>query len=110
MQDKERIKKYKKKLKLSSTKKAREAMRDAQKYRESGITDDDLIIKSMKAEGFGDDKASRERIILAGLAQEVGTSKKELERMQKGLEGRGFTKEQIKTYSDAIKDINDWTF
>ena len=109
MLDVERRKLYERKLKLSA-KQAREAMKDAQKYRESGLTDDDLIIKAMKAEGFGDDRASKERIILAGLAQEVGTSKKELDRMKKGLSSKGFTNEQIENYSNAIKKMNDWTY
>ena len=109
MLDVERRKLYERKLKLSA-KQAREAMKDAQKYRESGLTDDELIIKAMKAEGFGDDRASKERIILAGLAQEVGTSKKELDRMKKGLSSKGFTNEQIENYSNAIKKMNDWTY
>lgn len=109
MADVERRKLYERKLKLSA-KEATEAMRDAQKYRESGMTDDELIIKAMKAEGFGNDRASKERIILAGLAGEVGTSKKELDRMEKGLEKKGFTKKQIEKYSDAIKKMNDWKF
>ena len=110
MLDKDRRKKYKEKLKLKNDKEAIQAMRDAQKYRESGITDDDLIIKTMKTKGFGDDRASKERIILAGLAEEVGTSKKDFDRMKEGLEKKGFDKKQIEKYAKAIQDINDWTF
>ena len=107
--NKERRKLYENKLNIQK-KDVDQAMDDAQKYRDAGITDDDLIIKAMKAEGFDQDRGSRQRVILAGLASEVGTDKKELERMKKGLEDQGIEKKEIKKYEDAIKKMNDWTF
>ena len=106
MKDKERQKLYKEKLELDSKADVKAALEDAQKYRESGITDDKLIIKAMKAKGFESERTSDERIILAGLAQETGNDQKKIDQVQKRLEDRGFDSNQIKKYIDGIRDIN----
>ena len=106
MKDKERQKLYKEKLKLDSKADVKAALEAAQKYRESGITDDKIIIKAMKAKGFESEIASDERIILAGLAQETGNDQKKIDQVQKRLEDRGFDNKQIKKYIDGIRDIN----
>ena len=106
MKDKERQKLYKEKLELDSKADVKAALEDAQKYRESGITDDKLIIKAMKAKEFESERASDERIILAGLAQETGNDQKKIDQVQKRLEDRGFDSNQIKKYIDGIRDIN----
>lgn len=106
MKDKERQKLYKEKLELDSKADVKAALEDAQKYRESGITDDKLIIKAMNAKGFESERASDERIILAGLAQETGNDQKKIDQVQKRLEDRGFDSNQIKKYIDGIRDIN----
>lgn len=106
MKDKERQKLYKEKLELDSKADVKAALEDAQKYRESGITDDKIIIKAMKAKGFESERASDERIILAGLAQETGNDQKKIDQVQKRLEDRGFDNKQIKKYIDGIRDIN----
>lgn len=108
MQDKERRKLYENKLKLSAAQ-AKEAMQDAQKYRESGITDDELIIKTMKSQQFGTERASKEKIILAGLAGEVGKEEKKLKYVQQQLKDKGISKEDIDKYTAGIKDVNEWT-
>ena len=108
--DKERRKLYSDKLGVSGVKPMRQLMRDAQKYREAGITDDEIIIKAMQNKDFNDERAGRKRIILAGLAQEVGKDKKELDRMKQGLEDKGIDKEEIKKYEKAIKEINNWNY
>ena len=108
--DKERRKLYSDKLGVSGVKPMRQLMKDAQKYREAGITDDEIIIKAMQNKDFNDERAGRKRIILAGLAQEVGKDKKELDRMKQGLEDKGIDKEEIKKYEKAIKEINNWNY
>lgn len=108
MKDKERRQLYENKLKLNKQQ-AIEAMKEAQKYRESGITDDEIIIKAMKSEQFGTERASKEKIILAGLASEVGKDKKQLEYVQKELGKKGISSEDIEKYTAGIKEINDWT-
>ncbi len=109
MQDKERRKLYADKLKLDKKEDLEEAMRQAQTYRESGITDDELIIKAMKAKTFESELDSEERIIAAGLAAKVGEDTKKMEYVKKELEKKGISKEDIETYEKAIKEINEWT-
>ena len=111
LQDKAKIRQYANELNVSE-KQAKEIMKkDAMQYRQYGVTDDDIIIKAMKADKdkFGSERASQEKILLAKMASEVGGSKKELEHVEKGLSKRGVSKEDITKYSNAIRDINKWT-
>lgn len=109
MKNKEIMKKYQNKLKLANAKEARKAMEEAKEYRKYGITDDDIILEAMKADGFGRGRASDDRIMLAQLATEVGGDKKKLEQVEKGLTRRNVPKEDISKYSTAIRSINNWS-
>ena len=104
MKDKDRQKMYMEKLNVSR-KQIKDVMKEAQEYRESGITDDKLIIKAMKAEGFGEGRANNERIILAGLANEVGNDNKKIKDLQSRLSERGLSEPDVKKYIDGIRDI-----
>ena len=104
MKDKDRQKMYMEKLNVSK-KQIKDVMKEAQEYRESGITDDKLIIKAMKAEGFGEGRANNERIILAGLANEVGNDNKKIKDLQSRLSERGLSEPDVKKYIDGIRDI-----
>lgn len=108
LRDPERIRKYQEKLKVSKKEARRIMKEEAQKYREAGVTDDKLIIKAMKAsEGdFGVDKASKQRIILAQMAEEVGDNQKKLKHLKEGLVERGVPRGDIDKYIKTIKDIN----
>lgn len=108
MMDKERRKLYENKLSLSA-KQAKEAMEKAQKYRESGITDDELIIKSMKAKTFTSAPDSNERIIAAKLASEVGKEEKKMKYVKEELKKKGVSQDDIDRYETGIKEINKWT-
>lgn len=101
--DKARRKKYADELNLKTKKQIDEAMNLAQRYRESGIVDDDITIKAMKAEGFGEDKASEERIILASLAVETGDDTDKIEQIGKRLQERGVSEPDARKYTDGIR-------
>lgn len=108
LRDPERIRKYQEKLKVSKKEARRIMKEEAQKYREAGVTDDKLIIKAMKAseDDFGADKASKQRIILAQMAEEVGDNQKKLKHLKEGLVERGVPRGDIDKYIKTIKDIN----
>lgn len=105
MKDKHRQRLYKEKLGLKNNEQVRQALEDARKYRENGIMDDKVIIKAMQAEGFGDERASREKMILAGLATDTGRDNKKIKDVQSRLEEKGFSKDDVKKYIDGIRDI-----
>lgn len=108
LRDPERIRKYQEKLKVSKKEARRIMKEEAQKYREAGVTDDKLIIKAMKAseDDFGADRASKQRIILAQMAEEVGDNQKKLKHLKEGLVERGVPRGDIDKYIKTIKDIN----
>lgn len=108
LRDPERIRKYQEKLKVSKKEARRIMKEEAQKYREAGVTDDKLIIKAMKAseDDFGVDRASKQRIILAQMAEEVGDNQKKLKHLKEGLVERGVPRGDIDKYIKTIKDIN----
>lgn len=105
IKDKSRQRLYKEKLGLKNNKEVKQALEDARKFRENGIMDDKVIIKAMQAEGFGDERASRERMILAGLATDTGRDNKKIKDVQSRLEEKGFSKDDVKKYIDGIRDI-----
>ena len=74
-------------------------------YRESGVTDDRLIIKAMNANGFGNGRANNERVILAQLANETGNDNKKIEDIKKRLSSRGLSNEDVNKYIDGIREI-----
>ena len=104
MKDEERQKLYMEKLGIPKSQ-IKDAMKDAQEYRESGVTDDKLIIKAMKAEGFGEGRANNERVILAQLANETGKDNKKIEDVKKRLSSRGLSNEDVNKYIDGIREI-----
>lgn len=112
MKDKDRQAKYAEKLKLQNKAAIQEAMKQAQTYRESGITDDDLIIKAMKAKSFNSERDSRERIITAGLAEKAKNNgqdvKKNLDYIKGQLSEKGINEKDIDKYITGIKEINKW--
>lgn len=108
MKDKERQKLYMNKLNIPKSE-VKQVMQEAQEYRRSGITDDKLIIKAMKADEdkFGPGRANEERIILAGLANEVGNDNKKIKNLEARLTERGLSKEDVNKYISGIREIND---
>ena len=105
MKDASRRKLYAEKVKNVSKSEIKQVMKEAQEYRESGITDDELIIKAMNADGFGEGRANNERIILAGLANEVGNDNKKIKDLESRLKDRGLDDTDVKKYIDGIRDI-----
>ena len=108
IKDRELRRKYQEKLGLSSAKEAKEAMKEAITYRQYGITDNDIIIGAMKAEGFGKQRNSDDRIMLAQVASQVNGSKKELQEIEKSMKKRGIPESNINKYSNAVRTMNNW--
>lgn len=83
-----------------------QAMEDAIKYREYGITDNDTIIKAMKlkTKGLGD-RADKRRILIAGTAPSLG--RKDVDNYGERLEKRGFGK-QAEVMKKAVREFNDF--
>ena len=108
MKDKERQKKYMEKLKVSREE-MKQVMKDYQEYRKSGITDDNVIIGAMKAnkQQFGESRANRERIILAGLANEVGKDNKKIKDLESRLKERGLSDDDVNKFIGGIREINE---
>lgn len=107
MKDKERRKMYKEQLELKSKSDIDNALQAAQKYRENGIPDDKLIIKSMKLDSkkYGDDLASKEKMIVAGLASEVGKDNKKIKELQARLKEKGIPDDEAQKYIDGIRKV-----
>ena len=101
--DKARRKKYAEEFKLKNKKEIDDMMNKSQVFRKSGITDDDIIIKAMKADGFGDDMASEDRVILAGLAAETGDDTDKIEQVEKRIQEKGVPALDARKYTDAIR-------
>ena len=82
------------------------AMEKAKKYREHGITDNDVIIKAMKAnvKGVNKDWDSKQRIAAAKYANQV-SNEKDIESMSKRLKDRGIRQEQINAQEDMLRQI-----
>ena len=105
MKDKDRRKMYLDKVNNASQANIKQILKDAQEYRESGVTDDRLIIKAMNANGFGNGRANNERVILAQLANETGNDNKKIEDIKKRLSSRGLSNEDVNKYIDGIREI-----
>lgn len=106
--DKERQKLYRNKLGVPKSE-MKQVMEEYKEYRKSGVTDDDIIIKAMQADDdiFGQGRASREKIILAGLASDVGRDNKKIKDLEGRLTEIGMSKENVKNYINEIREIND---
>lgn len=97
--------KYAKELKLKNKAEIDAAMDDAIKYRKYDITDDDLIIRTMKTNGGNpQNRASAERITAAKLAS-TSKNQKDLDTNVKSIADRVGT-ERAKTVKTLIKGIN----
>ena len=105
MKDKNRAKMYQENLGLESKEDVKEALQAAQQYREYGIPNDELIIKAMKLEGYGDELASKEKLIVAGLANEVGKDNKKIKDLQERLQEKGIPDSDIKRYIDGVRKV-----
>ena len=105
MKDKERRRMYLDKVNNASQANIKEILQDSQEFRESGVTDDELIIKAMNIKGFGEGRANNERVILAQLANETGKDNKKIEDIKKRLSSRGLSNEDVNKYIDGIREI-----
>ena len=107
MKDKSRQRLYKEKLGLKNNKEVKQALEDARKFRENGIMDDKLIIEAMSLDKktYGKDRASKERMIIAGLATDTGRDNKKIKDVQSRLEEKGLSKDDVKKYIDGIRGI-----
>ncbi len=105
MKDKERRRKYLENVDNASEANIKEILQDSQEFRESGVTDDELIIKAMNAKGFGEGRANNERVILAQLANETGKDNKKIEDLRKRLADRGLSETDVNKYIDGIREI-----
>lgn len=103
MRDKDRQRLYESELGIPHSE-VKDVMEDAQVFRENGITDDELIIKAMKEQGFGNERASQERLILAGLASETGNDNKKIGDLENRLKER-FDDATVKKYIDGVRNI-----
>ena len=110
--DKEARRKYAEELNLKRKEDIDRVMEQRAKYREKKIMDDKIIISAMKAEDFGDDRASDERILLAGMMNKVGGRAKEADKIKElnnfkeAFKSRNAEKES-KKYTKAIADYFD---
>ena len=106
MKDKNRQAEYMEKLGVPKDE-IKQVMEEAQQYRESGVTDDRIIINAMNANEFGKERASNEKIILAQMATKTGNDNKKIAEMEKRLVERGFDATVAKKYADAVRKITD---
>ena len=102
MKDKEAQELYKEKF----DKDYKTAMEKAKEYRKHGITDNEVIIKAMKAKSkyAGSDSADSRRIISAKLAKNV-SNEKDVESIKKRLKEKGIRQEQIDDQAEMIRKI-----
>lgn len=103
MKNKENKELYKTKF---GAQKYQEAMQAAIKYREHGVTDNDVIIKAMKVKNkhVKADYADKQRIISAKLSSQI-SGEKDIETMSKRLKQRGIKDSQIETQTDIMRQI-----
>lgn len=104
MKDKDVQKKYRDKFGKDYIK----AMEKAKKYREHGITDNDVIIKAMKAnvKGVSDELDSNQRIAAAKFASQV-SNEKDIETVSNRLKEKGIKEDKIKVQKDILRQIKD---
>ena len=107
MKDKARQEKYMNKLDVPKSE-IKQVMEDYQKYRQSGITDDDIIIGAMKADRdkFGDGRANDERILLAAIANETGRDNKKIKEYGERLKELGLSEDDVKKFTNEVRNIH----
>ena len=83
-------------------------MKDAIKYRQHGVTDNDVIIKAMKqySPSLGEDLASDRRIVSAKLASNI-SNEKDMEAMTKRLKSKGISDKNIEEQANIIRSMKD---
>ncbi|MBP3256174.1 MAG: hypothetical protein J6M60_06805 [Clostridia bacterium] len=89
----------------------KKVMADAQKYREAGITDDDIIISAMKAQvpGFKGGRTDAKRIAAANLSQYV-SNEKDIENIGKDLKRDKIKSEDITQAQDLMRQIKKTSY
>lgn len=82
------------------------AMEKAKKYREHGITDNDVIIKAMKAnvKGVSKEMDSNQRIAAAKYANQV-SNEKDIQTMSDRLKKRGVSQDKLAAQEDMLRQI-----
>ena len=107
MKDKTRQEKYMKKLEVPKSE-MKQVMEEYQKYRQSGITDDDIIIGAMKADEdkFGRGRANDERILLAAIANETGRDNKKIKEYGERLKELGLSEDDVKKFTNEVRNIH----
>ena len=107
MKDKARQEKYMNKLEVPKSE-MKQVMEEYQKYRQSGITDDDIIIGAMKADEdeFGRGRANDERILLAAIANETGRDNKKIKEYGERLKELGLSDNDVKKFTDGVRNIH----
>ncbi len=83
------------------------AMEEAKKYREHGITDNETIIKAMKAKVRGVDEnnlSANQRIAAAKYASQI-SNEKDIQTMSDRLRKRGIGKEQIEIQENILRQM-----
>ena len=84
----------------------KEAMENAKKYREYGITDDKAIIKAQKMSGLKDEnKASRERMLYARASSTIN-SEKDLKDFGDRMKENGVSDTQVKEFKKNLRKMN----
>ena len=107
LKDKTRIEKYQEEFEATAEE-VRQIMLDVQKYRDYGITDDDIIIKAMKTNDFDGPRDSEQRILLAKMASQVGGKEENYKRLKEGLRDRGISDGDASRYLKTIRTFNNW--
>ena len=107
MKDKARQEKYMKKLEVPKSE-MKQVMEEYKKYRQSGITDDDIIIGAMKADEdkFGRGRANDERILLAAIANETGRDNKRIKEYGERLKELGLSDNDVKKFTNEVRSIH----
>lgn len=108
MKDKKVKEKYYEAFKKDKEK-AKRAMEAALKYRSYGITDDDVIIKAMKAKSKyikENDFDNQKRIVAAQLAQQV-SNEKDIQTARDRLQEKGVKKEHAYDQAEMLRQIKD---
>ena len=99
---------YKQQLNLSKKEDVDKAMKDAVKYREYGINDNNIIIKAMKADrGNVNNRADNRRIAAAKLAENSKTEKDLQTNMQRFAKTRGIKQPQVNDMEKLVRQINN---
>ncbi len=106
IQDKERRKLYQDKL-GAEKEEMDEIMNQVIDYRKAGVKDDNIIIKAMKADGFGKERNSAQKVLLAKIATDVNGDEKKLQTQEERLAKKKFSQEDIDKFSDAVRSMYD---